>query len=60
MGDDFRMGPESCRWISMQTMAPLYLTCGTSQTMKSLRSISDELQCKARQNLISISKMKIF
>jgi len=24
MGDDFRMGAESCRWISMQTVAPLY------------------------------------
>jgi len=56
MGDDFRMGAESYQWISMQTVAPLYPNCAISQTMKSQRSISNELQCKAKQDLISISK----
>jgi len=39
----FRAGVESCRWISMQTVAPLYPKCVISQIMKSQRSISNEL-----------------
>jgi len=44
MGDIFRMGAESCQWISMQTVAPLYPKCAISQTVKSQRSISNEIQ----------------
>jgi len=47
MGDDFRVGAESCQWISMQTVAPLYPKSAISQTMKSQRSISTALQYKA-------------
>jgi len=25
MGEDIRMGAESCRWISMQTVTPMYV-----------------------------------
>jgi len=35
----------------MQTVTPLYLKCAISQTMKSQRSISNELQSKAKQDL---------
>ena len=55
------MGAESCRWISMQTVALLYPKCAISYTMKSQRSISNNelqppTQCHARVNLIVISK----
>jgi len=58
MGDDFHMSAESCRWISMQTVAPLYLRYAILQlqTMQSQRSISKELQYKAKLDLIQISK----
>jgi len=56
MVDDIRMGAESYRWISMQTVTPLYPKCAVSQTVKSQRSISNELQYNAKQDLISISK----
>jgi len=56
MEDDFRMGAENCRWISVQTVAPLYPKCAISPTMKSQKSISNELQCNAKQDLILISK----
>jgi len=46
MGDDFRMGAESCQWISMQIVTPLYPKCAISQTVKSQRSINNELQYK--------------
>ena len=52
----FCMGAESCQWISMQSVAPLYPKCAISQTMKIRRSISNELQYKAKQDLIQISK----
>jgi len=48
MRDDFRMGVESCRWISMQTVAPLYPKCAISQTMK---SINNKLKYIAKQDL---------
>jgi len=47
MGDDFRMGAGRCQWISMQTVTPLYPKCAISQTVKSQRRISNELQYKA-------------
>jgi len=47
---------QSCRWTSMQTVAPLHPKCAISQTMKSQRSISNKLQYKAKQDLIQISK----
>jgi len=51
---DFRT--ESCRWISMQTVASFYQKCAISQTMKSQgRSV---LQYNAKQDLILISKKK--
>ena len=55
------MGAESCRWISIQTVALLYPKCALSQTMKSQRSISNNelqppTQREARVNLIVISK----
>jgi len=56
MGDDFRMGKEVFRWISVQTVASLYPKCAISQTTKSQRSIGNELQYKAMQELISISE----
>jgi len=56
MGDDFPMGVESCQWISMQTVAPLYPKFGISQTMKSQRSINNEHKYKAKEKLIQISK----
>jgi len=34
MGEDFRMGAKSCRWISLQTVTPLNLEFAISQTMK--------------------------
>jgi len=46
MGDDFRMGAESCQRISMQIVTPLYPKCAISQTVKSQRSINNELQYK--------------
>jgi len=30
IGRDFHMGAESCRWISMQTVARLYPKCAIS------------------------------
>jgi len=51
MGDDFRMGAESCRWISVQTVAPCYPKRAISQTIKSQRNISNMLQYNARQDL---------
>jgi len=45
---------ESCRWISMLTVAPFYPKC--AQTMQSQRSISNELQYEANQGLSQISK----
>jgi len=33
MGDDLRMGAESCRWISLQTVAPFYPKCAISPSM---------------------------
>jgi len=56
MVDHFRMGAESCRWISVQTVAPLHSKCAISQTMKSQRSISNKVQYEAKQDLIWISK----
>ena len=52
-GVDFRMDAESYRWISMQTVAPLYPKCAISQshTMQSQRSISNELQHNAKIDL---------
>jgi len=47
MGDDISMGAESCQWINMQTVAPLYPKCAISQTMNSQRNNSNELQYKA-------------
>ena len=45
MGDDFSMGAESCHWISMQTVAPLYPKCAISQSDdKSKVSISLKLE----------------
>ena len=57
-GDDFRMGAESCRWINMQILATFNPKCAISQsqTMKSQRSISNELQNNANMDLISIFK----
>jgi len=57
-GDGFRMGAERFRWISMQTVAPLYPKCAISQshTMKSQRRISHELQCNAKIDFISFLK----
>ena len=49
-------GAEISRWISMQTVAPLYLKCAILQTMKSQRSIRNELQYNAKQDLTSISQ----
>jgi len=49
---DFRT--ESCRWTSMQTVAPFYPKCAISRSMKSQgRSV---LQYNAKQDLILISK----
>jgi len=49
---DFRT--ESCRWTSMQTVAPFYPKCAISRSMKSqARSV---LQYNAKQDLILISK----
>jgi len=59
MGDDFHVGAESFRRITMQTVAALYPNCAISQSMKSQRSISNELQYNAKQDLIAVSK-KIF
>jgi len=55
--DDSRTGVEMYRWISMQTVAPLYPKCAISQsqTMKS-QSISNELQYNAKIDLIAILK----
>ena len=50
------MGAESCRWISTQTVGPLYSKCAISQAMKNQRSISNELQYQAKQDLISSQK----
>jgi len=55
-GDDFLIGAEIYRWISMQTAAPLYPECAISQTMEIQRSINIELQYKAKQDLISVSE----
>ena len=55
-GDDFLIGAEIYRWISMQTAAPLYPKCAISQTMEIQRSINIELQYKAKQDLISVSE----
>jgi len=48
-GRDFRA--ESCRWISIQTVAPLYPKCAISQSMKSQGKISAPVQRQARFNL---------
>jgi len=56
MGDGFHMGAESRQWINMQIVAPLYPKCAISQTTKNQKSISNELQYKAKQDVISISK----
>jgi len=56
MGDDLRMGAKNSSSIIMQTVAPLYLKSAISQTMKSQRNISNELQYNAEQALIFISK----
>jgi len=49
--DDLGMGAERCRWISMQTVAPLYAKCAMpqSQTKRSQRNISNELQYISKQ-----------
>jgi len=49
-GDDFRMGAGRCRRISVQTAPPLHPKCAMSlsQTMKSQRSINNELQYNAK------------
>ena len=53
MDDGFRMGTESCGWISVLvtvlTVAPLYQKCAILQTMKSQRNFRNELQCKTSQ-----------
>ena len=45
---DFRT--ESCRWISMQTVAPLYQVCDVTNQEKS-GTISASVQCQARFSL---------
>ena len=50
------MGAERYQWISMQIVAPLYPKCAISQIMKSQKSISNEFQCNAKQNVTLISK----
>jgi len=57
-GNDSRTGVERWQWISMQTVAPLHPKCAISQsqTMKSQRNISHELQYNAKIDLISILK----
>jgi len=47
---------ESCQWISIQNVAPIYPKCAISQTTQNQRSISIERQYKAKQDLIQISK----
>ena len=42
--------------VSLQTKAPVHPKCAISQTMKSQRSISNELQYKAKQGLILFQK----
>jgi len=61
-GDDSRTSVERCRWISMQTVAPLYRKCAISQsqTMKSQRSISNELHYNAKIDLIAILKKNAY
>jgi len=56
--DDFRMGAERCRWISVQTVSPLQPKCAIaqSQTMKVRRSISGELQHNVKIDVISLLK----
>jgi len=49
-------GSESSRWIRIQTVALFYPKCANSQNMKSQRSISNELQYKAKHDFILISK----
>jgi len=49
---------ESCRCISMETVAPFYPKCAISQTMK--RQRRSVLQCNAKQDLILISKKVFF
>jgi len=49
------MDAESCRWIRIQIVALFYQKCAFSQTMKSQRSINNELQYNAKQDLILIS-----
>jgi len=56
MEDDFRIRAKIYPWISVKTVAPLYPKCAFPQTMRSQRSLNDELQNKAKQDLISISK----
>ena len=59
-GDDFRVGAERCRWLSMQTVAPLYAKCVISQIMKSQRSITNELQHNVKIGLVSILNKKFY
>jgi len=50
------MGAESCQWTITPTVEPLYPVCAISQAMKNQRSISNELQYQAKQDLISSQK----
>jgi len=56
MGNDFCMGSESRRWISVQSAVPFYPQCAVSPIMKSQRSIGNEFQFKAKQDVILLSK----
>ena len=56
MGDGFRIRAKIYPWISVKTVAPLQPKCAFPQTMRSQRNLNDELQYKAKQDLISISK----
>jgi len=55
-GQEFRA--ESCRWISMVTVAPFYPKCAISQTMK--RQRKSVLQYNVKQDFILISKKMFF
>jgi len=51
------MGAEIYRWISIQTVALFYPKCAISKTLKSPRSISNELQYNDKQDLTLISNI---
>jgi len=54
MGEDFRMGAKSFRWIKvcvLHTVAPLCTECAISHTMENQRSIRKIFQQKNTQDL---------